>query len=174
MVLFKKCSLKGSMDFSLASLKKKIYSSSVNHVLSAIIMCSAIEIQVICEHLMMLGHYCGWYFVPENIDASHIKGPFKRLSCLSSLMPTLLSFGSLRKDSHPHLLPNTIFTHSHWLLWCRTVLSEEGGPWWRTVSMVTPGFMNGSWGIVVIGLPASCTGTTGRFRFSQDICSTLA
>ncbi len=32
--------------------------------------------------------------------------------------------------------------------------------------MVTPGFMNGSWGIAVLGLPASCTGTTGRF--SQD------
>lgn len=33
-----------------------------------------------------------------------------RVSCLSSLIPTLLSFGSPRKVLHPHLLPITIFT----------------------------------------------------------------
>lgn len=88
-----------------------------------------------------------------------------RVSCFTSDMPTLLSFASPRHSFLPLLLPSTIFTH--WLLWCRTVLSEEGGPQWRAVSMVTPGFMNGSWGIVASGLPASSTGTTGRFGFNQ-------
>jgi len=48
-----------------------------------------------------------------------------RVSCLSSLMPTLLSFGSLRKVLHPHLLPNTIFTHTHILTdWLTAVMQD--------------------------------------------------
>jgi len=48
-----------------------------------------------------------------------------RVSCLSSLMPTLLSFGSLRKVLHPHLFPNTIFTHPHILTdWLTAVMQD--------------------------------------------------
>lgn len=65
-----------------------------------------------------------------------------RVSCLSSRSNT-----SVVWFSEEGLTPISCPTKSlHWLLWCRTLLSEEGAPQWRAVSMVTPGCMNGSLG----------------------------
>lgn len=86
-------------------------------------------------------HYIGFNTL-WNIDASHMKWPIEWavLVLLFQHFCRLVLWG---RSYTPISCPTQSL---HWLLWCRTLLSEEGAPQWRAVSMVTPGCMNGSLG----------------------------